>query len=61
MVTIFGTKLAIKWPCVNDSDSAISYVEGGDFSGRPTECRYCRYLAHMGRCYGNQFLAFDGL
>jgi len=27
----------------------------GDLSGRPTECRYCRYPAPKGRCYGNCF------
>jgi len=27
-------------------------------SGRPTEGRYCRYPAPMGRCHGNLFLAF---
>jgi len=24
-------------------------------SGRPTKCRYCRYPATKGRCYGNHF------
>jgi len=27
-------------------------------SGRPTECRYCRYPAPKGRCHGNHVLAF---
>jgi len=58
MATNVWTKIAINCVCVNDSDSAIGYV--GGLSGRPTECRYCRYPAHMERCYGNQFLAFDG-
>jgi len=42
MATNLGTKFVINWVCVNDSDSAIGYV--GGLSGRPTECRYCRYL-----------------
>jgi len=33
-------------------------VMEGDLSGRPTECRYCRYPAPKGRCCGNHFLAF---
>ena len=41
--TNFGTKIAINWHCLNDSDYAIAY-EGG-LSGQPTECRYCRYPA----------------
>ena len=41
------------WLCVNDSDKAIGY--GGGLSGRPTECRYCRYPATKGRCHGNHF------
>jgi len=57
MATNFGTNSAINWPCVNDSDWAIGY--GGDLSGRPTECRYCRYPAPKGRCHGNHFLAFN--
>jgi len=32
-------------------------MEGG-LSSRPTECRYCPYLAPKGRCHGKQFLAF---
>jgi len=36
MAINFGTKIAINWLCVNDSDWAISY--GGGMSGRPTEC-----------------------
>jgi len=35
--------------------------DGGDLSGPPTECRYCRYPAPKGRCHDNHFLAFDGL
>ena len=42
MATNFETEVAINWLCVNGSDWAIGY-EGG-LSGRPTECRYCRYL-----------------
>ena len=38
MATNFGTKIAINWLCVDDSDWATGY-EGG-LSGRPTECRY---------------------
>ena len=33
----------------------------GGLSGQLTECRYCQYPAPNGRCYGNHFLAFDGL
>jgi len=46
MATNFGTNIAINWHCVNDSDYAIGY--GGVLSGRPTECRYCRYPAPKG-------------
>jgi len=28
MATNFGTKIAINWLCVNNSDSAIDYVGG---------------------------------
>jgi len=42
---------------VKDSDSAIGY--GGGFSGRLTECRYCRYPATKVHCHGNHFLAFN--
>jgi len=31
-------------------------MEGG-LSGRLTECRYCRYPAPKGRCYGNHWLS----
>jgi len=31
---------------------------GGGLSGRPTECRYCQYVAPNGRCHGNHFVAF---
>ena len=55
MATSFGTKIVI-WLCENDSNKAIGY--GWGLSGRPTECRYYRYLAHRGHCYGNHFLAF---
>jgi len=54
MATNFGTTIAINWLSVNDGDSAIGY--GGKFEWSWTECRCCRYPAHMGRCYGNQFL-----
>jgi len=57
MATNFGIKIAINWLCVNDSDWAIAY--GAGLNGRPTECRYRRYPAPKGRCYGNHFLAFD--
>jgi len=53
MATDFGTKIAINWICVNDRDQAIGY--GGGLSGRPTECRYCRYPAPKRRCHGNHF------
>jgi len=56
MATNFGTKIAINWLCVNDSDKAIAY-EGG-LGNRSTECRYCRYPAPKGRCYDNHVLAF---
>jgi len=38
MATNFGTKIAISWLCVNDSDYRQLLMEGG-LSGRPTECR----------------------
>jgi len=34
-------------------------MEGG-LSGQPTECRYCRYPAPKGRCYGHDVLALMG-
>jgi len=34
MATNFGTKIAINWLCVNNSDAAIDYV--GGLSGWPT-------------------------
>jgi len=59
MTTNFGIKVAINWLCANDSHSAIGYVGGFEWSS--TECRYFRYPAPKGRCYGNQFLALDVL
>jgi len=56
MATSFGTKIAINWLCVNDSDQAVGY--GGGLSGRTTKCRYCRYMATKARCHGKHFLAF---
>jgi len=56
MATSFGTKIAINWLCVNNSDQAT-----GGGCGRLTECRYCRYPAPTAGCYGSHFLAFDGL
>ena len=32
MATNFGTKIAINWFCVNDSDSAIDYVRRFEWS-----------------------------
>ena len=32
MATNFGTKIAINWLCVNDSDLAIGYVAGFEWS-----------------------------
>jgi len=32
MATNFGTKIAINWLCVNDSDYAIAYGEGFECS-----------------------------
>ena len=57
MATNFGTKIAINWLCVNDSDYRQLLMDGG-LSGRPTECKYPE---PKGRCYDNHFLAFDGL
>jgi len=37
----------------------LDYV--GGLSGRPTECRYCRYLAPKGRWHGNLFRFSIGL
>ena len=58
MATNFGTKIAITG-FVRTIATRQLVMDGG-LSGRPTECRYCRYLANEGRCHGNQFLALDG-
>jgi len=37
-------------------------VMKGYLSGRPTECRYCRYPAPKGRCHGNHlWLSSNGV
>ena len=54
MATNFGNKIAINWLCVNDIAPRQLAMEG-DLSGRPTECRYCGYPAHKGRCHDNHF------
>jgi len=59
MATNFGTKITITG-FVRMIATGQLFIEGG-LRGRPTECRYCRYLAFKGRCYGNNFLTFDGL
>jgi len=53
MATNSGTKIAITG-FVRTIATRRLVMEGG-LSGRPTECRYCRYLAHSGRCHGNHF------
>jgi len=58
MATNIGTKIAINW-LYERQRLAIGLDEG--LSGRPIERRYCRYPASKGCCYGNHFLAFDGL
>ena len=59
MATNFGTNIATNWLCVDDDDQAVGC--GGGLSGRPTECKYCQYPAAKRRCYGDHFLAFNGL
>ena len=56
MTTNFGTKIAITGFVRTIATRQLA-MEGG-LSGRLTECRYCRYFAHRGRCHGNHFLAF---
>jgi len=53
MATNFGTKIAITG--FVRSIATRQLVMEGALSGWPTECRYCRYLAHTGRCHGNRF------
>jgi len=61
MATNFGTKIAINWLCVNDSDYRQLVVEG-DLTRRPTECTYSRYPTRKGRCHGNHcWLSVDGV
>jgi len=43
MATNFGTKIAINWLCVNDRLKRL-LMEGEGLRGRPTECKYYRYL-----------------
>ena len=59
MATNFGTKIAITG-FVRTIATRQMVTERG-FSGRPTDCRYCRYLAPKACCNGNHCLAFDGL
>jgi len=40
MATSFGTKIAINWLCVNDSNYLAAIGYGREFDGRPTEGRY---------------------
>ena len=56
MATNFGTEIAIT-SFVRTIVTRQLVIEG-DLSCRPTECRYCQYLAHRGRCHGNHSLAF---
>ena len=49
MATNFGTKIAINWLCVDDSDQTIGYEVG--LSGR----RQNADIADKGRCHGNHF------
>jgi len=57
MATNFGTEIAItslwSW-MIATRQSRQLVIEG--LSGRRTECRYCWYSAHKGRCYGSHFL-----
>jgi len=61
MATNFGTKIAINWLCVDDSDYWLGNWLWRRFQWSSTECRYCRFPAPKGRCHGNPFLPFDGL
>jgi len=55
MTTNFGTNIALTGFV---RMIATRQMERG-LSGRPTDCRYCRYLSpKVRRCHGNQFLAF---
>jgi len=53
MATNLGTKIAISWLCVNDSDRQL-VMEGG-LSGGTTKCRFCRYTAPKGRSMATTF------
>jgi len=53
MATNFGTKIAITGFVRMIATRRL--VMEGSLSGRPTECRYCRYLAHRERCHCNHF------
>ena len=58
MATNFGTNIAIKWLCVDDSDYAIGY-EGG-LSGRRQNADIADILHLKGRCRGNPFCLLMG-
>ena len=51
--TNFGTKIAITgFVCMIATRQLV--IEGS-LSGRPTKCRYCRYIASKGCSHGNHF------
>jgi len=56
MATNFGTRIAITG-FVRTIATKQLFMEGG-LSGQPTECRYCRYLAHGDVAVATIFLAF---
>jgi len=56
MATNFGRKIAIT--SLVRMIATRQLVMEGSLSGRPTDCRYRRYLAAKGCCHGNHFLAF---
>ena len=55
MATNFGTKIAITGFVCTIAIRLL--IMEGSLSGGPTKCRYCRYTATKGRCYGKHFLS----
>jgi len=54
MATNFGTKIAINWLCVNDSN----YGYGGGFEWSADRMQILPIPAPKGRCHGNHFFGF---
>ena len=51
MVTNYGTKIAVGLTGFVRTIETRQLVIDGGLSGRPTECRYCRYIALKRRCH----------